>query len=39
VAGLKDGMFMQFNFKTVGGVTWAVFLVSGEKACLPMNLP
>jgi hypothetical protein len=39
VAGIKDGMFMQFNFKTVDGVTWAVFLVSGEKACLPMNLP
>jgi hypothetical protein len=39
VAGLKDGMFMQFNFKTVDGVTWAVFLVSGEKACVPMNLP
>ena len=39
VAGLRDGMFMQSNVKTVDGVTWAVFLVSGEKACLPMNLP
>jgi hypothetical protein len=40
VAGLKDGMFMQFNFKTVDGVTWAVSKFSlSEKACLPFNMP
>ena len=40
VAGLRDGMFLQANFKTVDGVTYDVLMFgNGEKACLGMNLP
>jgi hypothetical protein len=40
VAGLRDGMFMQSNLKTVDGVTYDLVTFSlGEKACLPMSLP
>ena len=40
VAGLRDGMFVQLKFKTVDGVTYDLLTFgSGEKACLPFNLP
>jgi hypothetical protein len=39
VAGLRDGMFLQLNGKTVGDVTYDVLTFGlGEKACLPTNL-
>jgi hypothetical protein len=39
VAGLRDGMFLQLNGKTVDGVTYDVLTFGlGEKACLPINL-
>ena len=37
--GLRDGLFMQLNFKTVDGITYDVYTFGlGEKACLPFKL-
>jgi hypothetical protein len=39
VAGLRDGMFLQLNGRTVDGVTYNVLTFAlREKACIPINL-
>jgi hypothetical protein len=39
VAGLRDGVFLRLDLKTVDGVTYSVWTFnSGVRACLPMNL-